>query len=239
MLNLHLLGDSAATKVTAVGHVASIEGVSLSTFSESIDMDAVAVPICRHMDGHFLIHAFSCAGENARTRFGTIHEDIRDVISMRTDNGGRVIDGNINLQGILKGRIAKLNFGQVALADHKVFVVNRCTSSSVAVEMSPVLFYEIAALRGLRSLADVLKSKHDCLRISSGYTSSSRERYANHFLGVRIRIANLRIIDAHNLEIAPLAEDVRARFLFQPPEVVASYNSHLFEVLCIGVLLAT
>ena len=239
MLNLHFLGDCAATKIAAVGHVASVEGVSRSTLSKSIDVDAVPVPISRDMDGHFLVNALTRIGENARARLRTIDEDIRDIIAMRTDNGGRVIDGDIDLQGVLKGCIAELNFGQVALADHKVFVVNRRTSSSVAVEMPPVLFNEIATLGSLRTLADMLKSQHDSLGICSRNTSRSRERNTHHLLGVRIRIANFRIIDAHYLEIAPFTKDVRSRFLFQPTEVVASYNCHLFKVLCIGTLLAT
>lgn len=233
------LGDSTRAEITTIGEVARVEGVRVSTFGESIDVDAVAVPISWDIDCHFLVYANSRIRENSRFCFGTIHEDISNVIAIRANDGCAVIDGNVDLQRVLESRVAVLNLGEVSLSEFEVFVVYSDTALSITMDSAPILLHEEAALRGLRTFADVLKSQHNSRRERCSELSTSSECIAHNLLCIGVWVTDFRIVHAHYLEIAPFAEDIRARFLLHSPEVVSGYNCHNFEVLCFGSLLAT
>ena len=138
------LGDGAGTEVAAVGEDASELGVLCAALGEAVDVDAVAVPVGRDGDVDFLVDAHA-SGENASASLGAVNEDFGDVGAVRANHRGAVVDGDINLQRVLEGGVAVLDFGEVTPCDDQVLVVDSCAAGDVGLDVTPVFADEDVA----------------------------------------------------------------------------------------------
>ena len=175
-------------------------------------MDAVAVPVGGDVDGDVLVDADTGVAEDTGTSLGAVDEDEGGVVAVGTDNRGAVVDGDIDLQRVLERGVAILYFGEVALGDYEVFVVDGGAARDVAVDVAPVLLDENVALSYLMSAGGGGEAFADSRDECTSETTNGSEADADNLLVIGVAVTNEFFVAAHHGLAFPEEADDRADF---------------------------
>ena len=218
------LADGAGAEVAGVGDEALVVGAAAD--GEAVEVDAVAVPVGGDADFGAFLDAEDGLGEDAGLGLGAVDEDVGFVGRVGADDGGIVVDGNVDLEGVGEGGGAELDFGEVALGDDEVFVVDGGGTGGVGVDAVPVEVDEDVAFGGAFAAGDFVEAESDGGDELAGEGADGTEAGADELLGLGVEVVDLTFVGAHDGLAFPEGADDGADFSDESVKDSLLYFSH-------------